>query len=139
MPYTQYGPAHTQAIQDNSPISNPKDVSRSASCSLPRRRLLVYISNVVVGTGLLCYSESILSINKERLRAFRSASCSLPLACLHLECSCRHGPLCYSGSVLVINKERLRAFRSASYSRRRRRLLVFISKVLVDTGLLPCS
>ena len=117
MPYTQYGPAHTQAIQDNSPISNPKDVSRSASCSLPRHCLLVFISNVVVGTGLLCYSESILSINKERLRAFRSASCSLPLACLHLECSCRHGLLCYSESVLSISKGLEHAFRLASCSR----------------------
>ena len=46
--------------------------------------LLVFISNVVVDMG--CYiSESVLAINKERLRAF-------PFPCLHLECSCRHGP-----------------------------------------------
>ena len=47
--------------------------------------------------GPLCYSESVLSINKERLRAF-------PFPCLHLECSCRHGPLQCSWSVLSVNE-----------------------------------
>ena len=47
--------SHT-SNQDNSPISKPKThVSQSASCSFPHRCLLVFISNVVVGTELLDY------------------------------------------------------------------------------------
>ena len=85
---------------------------QSASCSLPRRRLHVFILHVAVGMGLLWYLESVLSNIEAIEHTFHSASCSRPRRrmdqCKHayyLECSCRQDLLCRSESALSMNNE----------------------------------
>ena len=85
---------------------------QSASCSLPRRRLHVFILHVAVGMGLLWYLESVLSNIEAIEHTFHSASCSRHRRrmdqCKHayyLECSCRQDLLCRSESALSMNNE----------------------------------